>query len=41
MLLEDIRHAAQRIQDFTSGRSLSDYQRTSCFEPESNVFTLS
>ena len=26
MLLEDIRHAAQRIQDFTSGRSLSDYQ---------------
>ena len=26
MLLEDIPHAAQRIQDFTSGRSLSDYQ---------------
>lgn len=25
-LLEDIRHAAQRIGDFTAGRSLADYQ---------------
>lgn len=26
VLLEDIRHAAQRIQDFTADRSLNDYQ---------------
>jgi uncharacterized protein with HEPN domain len=26
VLLEDIRHAAQQIQNFTSGRSLNDYQ---------------
>jgi uncharacterized protein with HEPN domain len=26
ILLEDIRQAAQRIQDFTAGRSLHDYQ---------------
>ncbi len=26
VLLEDIRHAAQGIQDFTAGRSLIDYQ---------------
>jgi uncharacterized protein with HEPN domain len=26
VLLEDVRHAAQRIQDFTQGRSLVDYQ---------------
>jgi uncharacterized protein with HEPN domain len=26
VLLEDIRHAAQRIQDFTASRSLQDYQ---------------
>ncbi len=25
VLLEDIRHAAQRIEDFTKGRSLADY----------------
>lgn len=26
VLLEDIRHAAQRITDFTAGRSLSNYE---------------